>query len=186
MHLVGPRRVEDDLLTPAQQPLGAAQQFLVRRVDARSAVAVPCTCLTSNLVGPEHHGADLLAERRRCGRLACARQPADEHEPDPAVPEMTQAELLQCVDLGRGFVALRRTDGSDLRTDVRPIGEVVVCERGGPHLARELPVGGKELRCGGRVAEVLQVHREEADVEEHVAPPQLVVELQAVEDPRTI
>ncbi len=53
-------------------------------------------------------------------------------------------------------------------------------------LARELANGGEESGREVFGAESLEVHRQECDVGEHVAVPQLVIELEAVEDARPV
>jgi hypothetical protein len=53
-------------------------------------------------------------------------------------------------------------------------------------LRRVLPVGVQERPGQVRPAELLQIHRQEGDVQEHVTEAEPVVELQAVEDARAV
>ena len=71
-------------------------------------------------------------------------------------------------------------------SDLRPIGDVVMRQRRGPHVVAVLPVCVEEPACQVGVPEVLEVHREERDVGQSVTQTEAVVELDAVEDPRPI
>ncbi len=88
--------------------------------------------------------------------------------------------------LGRIGVALVVPQARDLRADVGAVGDVVVEERSGPAVAGAVPVPVDQLGHQLRVPQPLEVHREEGHVGCDVAPPQVVVELEAVEDPRTV
>ena len=77
-------------------------------------------------------------------------------------------------------------DRSDLGPDGSPVGDVVVGEGFGPGVGRELAVPRQQPSGKRGSAEAFEIHGEKRNVVEHVAPPQLVRELDAVEDARSV
>ena len=74
----------------------------------------------------------------------------------------------------------------DLGPHQRPVGDVVVLERPWVGLGRVLPVPVEERQRQIEAAEALEVHGQEADVVQHVAPAEPIVELEPVEDAGTV
>ncbi len=83
-------------------------------------------------------------------------------------------------------VALGGAEVGHLRPDERPVGDAVVEQRAGDHGAGVLLVGRHERVGVVRVAEPAEVHHQEGEVGHHVEVAQVVVELDAVEDPRSV
>jgi hypothetical protein len=79
--------------------------------------------------------------------------------------------------------ALVGPDRGHLRAHERPVGHVVVHERGRRRVAGQLGVPAEERSPQLRRPEALEVHRQERGVVEPVDVPEPVVELQAVQRP---
>ena len=73
-------------------------------------------------------------------------------------------------------------DAADEGADQCPVGDVEVLERWRVGFGRVLPVVPQQGGGGGGGAEPFEVHREERHVEQHVADPQPLVEVETVED----
>ena len=86
---------------------------------------------------------------------------------------------------GRGSRAwvLSRPDAGDLAPDVRAVGEVEVLERPDRCVTGRALVRAQQGPCSLRSTDPLEVHREEGRVGQAVAGPEVLVELQAVQDP---
>ena len=77
-------------------------------------------------------------------------------------------------------------EARDLRAYERPIRDVVVGERRGPMIAAFDPVPIEQPVGEVAAPESLEIHRQERDVGEHVAESELVVEFEAIQEPRAI
>lgn len=121
--------------------------------------------------------ADLVGAHR--GEPGCV----TDREVDATVEEASAA----LGEVGaRRVVVFDALQQRDLGSHERAVGDVVVGERRAVGLTRGLRVVVEERRGQVGAAVVLEIHREEADVEQDVAPPQRAVELEAVEDARPI
>ena len=89
--------------------------------------------------------------------------------------------------LSGGLVALAGADGGHLGPDLGPVGDVVVGQRRGPGVGGVLGVGGEERAWArsGRPRSSRSMARK-ATSAKRVAETEVVVELDAVEDPRTV
>jgi hypothetical protein len=83
-------------------------------------------------------------------------------------------------------VTLLGAEARDLRPNVGAVGDVMVLEAGGPAVPGELEVVIEEDPTELRVAESLEIHREEGNVGEDITEPVLVSELDAVQDARSV
>ena len=126
------------------------------------------------------------ASARGHGRLAARRRAADQHEPHAALHQVRRRHREQCSGgLRRGRV-VGDAQARDLGADERPVRDVEVLERRRPAVAGAIPIAVEETAREIAAAEPLEIHREERDVGEHVAEAEPVVELEAVEDTRTV
>src|SRR5207342_2228779 len=141
----------------------------------------------ANLVGAEDAPAEPVGETGGEGRLPRPREPADEYERDLPPLEVVPRNGQQKRSLtGRDVVTLRGPEARHHRPDVGAKDDVMLGERGWIGFGGELAVPRHELGTEVGGADSLEVHGEKAHVGEHVAVAELVVELDAVEDARTV
>jgi hypothetical protein len=100
---------------------------------------------------------------------------------------MRRARRGSTVEVGAGVrsgarVALVMAQQGDLGPHHRPVGDVVVAQPGRRRVGRELGVAIEEGLGGAGVAEVFEVHGQERRVVEPVDVPEVVVEVQAVQE----
>jgi hypothetical protein len=164
-----------------------------RRVDAVPVARVGVLArgdageLRANPVTGQHDGAQLVGQQSGDRGLAAAGQTADEDRTDLPTPQVPGRDLrVRHGVRRRGRVTLSVPHAGDLGTDERAIGDVVIAQRGRGRIAGILGVPvQKQLAEPGRT-QPFQVHREERDVIQPVQPASPVVELEAVQHPRSV
>jgi len=143
--------------------------------------------LLANFVAVEHRPAELVCNRTRQRCLARTRRSPHENEPHPA---RRQVRFGECKQVARAVRSLRRAilgpQAGHLGPHECAIRDVEMLERFRPCVAGALSIPVEKVMCEIRASESFEVHREERDIGENVAVPQMVVELEAVEHARRV
>ena len=127
------------------------------------------------------------ARRRATVDLPVPGSPPNDHEAHPRSAQLVEGQRLELGGLCPGRrVALGRVEVGDLGAHQRPVRDVVV-EQSPRHrrAGRALVLLDQRLGVCG-VPRPAEVHHQEREVGRHVDAPQVVVELDAVEDPRAV
>ncbi|WP_309138505.1 hypothetical protein [Nocardia cyriacigeorgica] len=120
-------------------------------------------------------------------RLAGARKSTDQRQPDGSAIGMGAGyRHMAASPFAGGAFTLGEPDDIDLRADEGAIGDVVVEQRPRRSVRRSVKVVGQQPFAEVRVSEELEIHSQEGDIVDTVDVSELVVEVQAVEDPEAI
>ena len=143
--------------------------------------------ILADLIRKQDDPAESIGELGRQGRLPTREQTSYQDHPHARLLEVLEADREQTSSFGRCLaVPLVVPDAGHLRSHVGPVSDVVMNQRLGVRLARELHVAAYERVCQIWCAQTLEVHGKERHVGEHVSVAELVVELDAVQDARAV
>ena len=135
----------------------------------------------------EHDGTEGVAQRVGQSGLACSGEAPNEHKADSASVEVVLGEFEESNRLRRGVeAALLVTDTRHLDPHVGTQSNIGVQQSHWQVCTGEVLVGTDESLRRIGVAQPLEVHGQEGHIGSHVTAAEMIVELEAVEDPRSV